>query len=149
MNSGLSVKTPQSDLWETPPEVFEPLDREFNFSIDVAATERTATCSQFFTKEDDGLIQPWSGQVVWCNPPYSNGQLKDWTGKAWTEIYCPNPAEVIVMLLPAFVDQGWFHDYVNGKAELRFFRGRIRFLFNGERQGQPRFASMLAIWRGR
>lgn len=144
MNSGLSVKTPQSDLWETPPEVFEPLNREFRFTLDAAASDKTAKCGRYFTPEQDGLSQDWSGHTVWVNPPYSRGQLKLWTAKAAVET-----DSIVVMLLPAFTDQGWFHRWVYDVAELRFYKGRIRFHMNGTPVGQPRFPSMLAIWRGR
>lgn len=148
MNSGMNARTLQVDEWETPPEIFEPLDREFRFTLDAAASKETAKCGRFFTKEEDGLKQDWSGHTVWVNPPYSRGQIKLWTSKAL--IQCSDSRDVmVVMLLPTFTDQRWFHAHVDPWAELRFFEGRIRFLLNGERQGSPRFPSMLAIWRGR
>lgn len=33
----------------------------------------------------------------------------------------------VVMLLPARTDTKWFHDYIYGKAEIRFVRGRLKF----------------------
>lgn len=142
-NSGMNIQTPQSDLWGTPPEVFEPLNREFRFTLDAAASSDTAKCGRWFGPEQNGLEQDWSGHTVWVNPPYSRGQIAQWVKKATLEV-----DSKVVMLLPAFTDQAWFHSYVYGAAELRFFRGRIRFLLDGKPQGSPRFASMLAIWRG-
>ena len=54
--------------WATPPEVYEPLNREFGFTLDVAATPDNAKCPRYYTREDDGLAQPWDG-VCWMNPP--------------------------------------------------------------------------------
>lgn len=149
MNNGLIWTGPPSDSWETPPEIFDPLNREFRFTLDAAASARNAKCARFFTELDNGLEQDWSGHVVWVNPPYSKGQLAVWTLKASYE-----RKATVVMLLPAFTDQKWFHlniypDYLWGEVELRFFKGRIKFLRDGVPVTSPRFASMLAIWRVR
>src|SRR4051794_8806538 len=79
---------------ETTPEVFDPLHARFRFSIDVAAAPHNAKLPRFYTIEDDGLEQPWTGERVWCNPPYSS--IEPWCEKAWT-----SHAELVVMLLPA------------------------------------------------
>lgn len=60
-----------SDEWETPQELFEALDGEFHFTLDVCATKANAKCRRFFTEQDDGLAQEWSG-VCWMNPPYGD-----------------------------------------------------------------------------
>ena len=41
--------------YETPNEIFIPLQKEFNLKLDVCATKENAKCRLFFTKEDDGL----------------------------------------------------------------------------------------------
>src|SRR5262252_9678676 len=56
--------------WETPPEVFEPLDQEFHFTLDVCATAATTKCPRFFAPEDNGLAQDWGTDTCWMNPPY-------------------------------------------------------------------------------
>jgi DNA N-6-adenine-methyltransferase (Dam) len=53
----------------------------------------------------------------------------------------------IVMLLPAWTDTRWFHDYIYGKAtEIRFLKGRLVF---GELKNSAPFPSMLVIFRER
>lgn len=47
--------------WETPQELFNELDREFHFTLDPCATDKTAKCSRYYTKEQDGLKQSWGG----------------------------------------------------------------------------------------
>jgi phage N-6-adenine-methyltransferase len=58
----------KTDLWYTPREFFQKLDKEFGFTLDVCATEDNAVCEKFYTVADDGLVQPWYG-VCWMNPP--------------------------------------------------------------------------------
>ena len=55
--------------WETPQDFFDELNKEFNFTLDPCATVKTAKCSKFYTKEDDGLSKCWSNEIVFCNPP--------------------------------------------------------------------------------
>lgn len=61
-----------SDDYYTPAHVFAALGLEFD--LDVCAPPDGPPCvpaERWFTKEDDGLSQPWSGRV-WMNPPYSH-----------------------------------------------------------------------------
>ena len=48
------------------------------------------------------------------------------------------------MLIPARTDTAWFHDYIYGKAEVRFIRGRLKF--NDSKCNAP-FPSLVAIYR--
>lgn len=55
----------------------------------------------------------------------------------------------IVLLIPARTDTSYFHDYVYGKAEIRFLRGRLRFEDeDGNRYPPAPFPSMLVIYNG-
>ena len=68
------------DDLETDPELFARLDERFHFTLDVAASAENAKCKHFYSKEVDGLVQTWSCERVWCNPPYS--ALEAWVSKA-------------------------------------------------------------------
>lgn len=50
-----------SDEWGTPAEVYEKLDREFNFSLDPCASDENHKCDKYFTKADNGLERSWGG----------------------------------------------------------------------------------------
>jgi phage N-6-adenine-methyltransferase len=119
---------PAVDDCGTTAEVFAPLQERFKFTIDVAAAVHNAKLPRFFTIEDDGLTQPWAGERVWCNPPFSN--IRPWVEKAWHETL----AGPVVMLLPANrTEQGWWQDLVEpyrqpGLLEVEFLRGRMRFV---------------------
>lgn len=77
---GKALFTSKNECWETPGELFRELDKEFDFTLDVCASEKNAKCRAFFTKEQDGLLQEWTGRC-WCNPPYGRGILR-WVEKA-------------------------------------------------------------------
>lgn len=49
------------DDWETPPDLFSELDREFHFTLDPCCTHETAKCTLHYTREDDGLSKSWGG----------------------------------------------------------------------------------------
>lgn len=126
----------KSENWETPPQFFQALDAVFHFDLDVCALPENAKCSRYYTPEDDGLSQPWNG-TVWCNPPYGRS-IEEWVKKA------SESETTVVMLLPARTDTKWFHDYIYGKAEVRFIRGRLKF---GRSKCNSPFPSMVVIFR--
>ena len=70
----------KTDLWATPQDFFDKLNAEFNFDLDVCATQDNAKCPRYFTKLDDGLAQEWRGKV-WMNPPYGR-EIGKWVEKA-------------------------------------------------------------------
>lgn len=126
----------KTDMWATPQNFFDKLNEEFGFTTDVCAIPENAKCKRFFSPDVDGLKQEWTG-VVWCNPPYGK-EIGKWVKKAHDSI-CTT-----VALLPARTDTRWFHDYILGKAEIRFIRGRLKF--GGAVTSAP-FPSMVVIWR--
>ena len=126
----------KTDMCATPQDFFDLLNAEFGFTCDVCATKENAKCERYFTPEQDGLKQEWTG-VCWCNPPYGR-LIGKWVQKA-AESKC-----TVVMLLPARTDTRWFHDYIYKKAEVRFLRGRLKF---GGCQNAAPFPSMVVIFR--
>ncbi len=114
----------KSDSWATPQKVYADLDAEFHFNDDPCPLGGNG-----------GLDREW-GTSVFMNPPYSNPT--PWVKKAYEESL---RGKVVVGLLRGDTSTRWFHDWVYRKAELRFFKGRIRF------NGKPApFASIIAIW---
>lgn len=70
----------KTDLWSTPQDLFDKLNAEFGFELDVCATPDNAKCARYFTRESDGLAQEWGGKV-WMNPPYGR-EIDAWMKKA-------------------------------------------------------------------
>lgn len=126
--------------WETPREVFEALDAEFHFTLDPCSTHENAKCAKHYTREEDGLAQDWTGETVFCNPPYGR-EMPQWIEKCFRH---GAGGGVAVMLIPARTDTRAFHEFIYHKAEVRFIRGRLKF--GGSKNSAP-FPSMIVIFR--
>ena len=140
MNKELMFSS-KTDMWATPQEFYDKLNDEFNFTLDPCATEDNAKCDNFFTADDDGLKQDWSGNIVFCNPPYGRA-IKDWVKKSYEESLKTNTT--VVMLIPSRTDTIYFHEFIYGKAEIRFIKGRLKF---GDAKNSAPFPSIVVIYR--
>jgi len=138
INKGLMSSN--TSEWATPQVFFNDLDKKFHFTLDPCCTEENHKCSNYFTKEQDGLKMSWEGYRVFCNPPYGR-EINKWVEKAYNE---NKKGTFIVMLLPARTDTRWFHDFIYNKHEIRFIKGRLKF--NDGKQSAP-FPSMIVIMR--
>lgn len=131
----------KSDKWATPQDFFNRLNEEFHFTLDPCADEFNHKCEKYFTKEQDGLKQDWGGHTVFCNPPYGNKETGLWTQKCYQE--AQKPGTTVVLLIPARTDRVSFHEYIYGKAEIRFIKGRLKF---GDGKNPAPFPSMVVIF---
>jgi phage N-6-adenine-methyltransferase len=134
-----------SDHWQ-PIDVIRKLAEDFGpFDLDPCATSQSAKAPQFFTRRENGLRQKWHGRVF-LNPPYS--KPAPWLQKAIEETVSGR-ASVVVALLPSDVSTGWFHDLVKDRAEIQYWRGRIRFIgWKGTPIDRPRNGNIVAVYRG-
>ncbi|WP_156276197.1 phage N-6-adenine-methyltransferase [Neomoorella glycerini] len=140
MNRGLFSSA--SDEWETPQWLFDQLNKEFRFVLDVCATPENAKCPYYYTKEQDALNCSWVwAKNCWMNPPYGR-QIGQWVRKAYEEA---KAGATVVCLLPARTDTAWWHDYCM-KGEIRFIRGRLKF---GRSKNSAPFPSAIVIFRPR
>jgi phage N-6-adenine-methyltransferase len=111
-----------SDEWETPQWLFEELSWIYGgFALDPCATPQNAKCTRFFTRAENGLIQPWEGKVF-CNPPYGR-EIGRWVEKAYQSSVA---SALVVCLLPARTDTRWWQDYAR-RGHVWFLRGRLKF----------------------
>lgn len=124
--------------WATPPDFFAALNAEFGFTLDVCALPENAKCDQYFTPEQDGLKQPWTG-CCWMNPPYGR-TIGRWMDKAWEE---SQRGATIVCLVPARTDTQWWHRCAT-RGEVRFVPGRLKF---GNSKNSAPFPSAIVIFR--
>jgi phage N-6-adenine-methyltransferase len=128
-------------IWETPQNLFDELNDEFHFTLDVCAFPENAKVSNYFTPEINGLSQEWKG-VCWMNPPYGR-EISSWIKKA---VESASNGAMIVCLLPARTDTRWWHDYVIPFGEIRFLKGRLKF--GGSKHNAP-FPSAVVIFKGK
>ena len=119
-----------SDNWPTPSRVYDDLNKEFHFTLDPCPVNGNV----------DGkstLFMKWTGQRVFCNPPYGP-DIARWLQRA-------AEADLSVYLLPARTDTRWFHQQILPySAEVRFLRGRLKF--GDAKTGAP-FPSMVVVFR--
>lgn len=139
MNNELMFSS-KTDLWSTPNDFFDKLNDEFHFTLDPCSTHENAKCYKHFTEEENGLLQDWGNEVVFCNPPYGR-QIKDWVKKSYEESQKGNTT--VVMLIPARTDTIYFHEHIYHKAEIRFIKGRLKF---GNAKNSAPFPSMVVIF---
>ena len=134
------LRSSNSAEWATPRALFDALNSEFHFTLDVASTDENTLCTDHYTAAQDGLAQEWPG-AVWCNPPYGS-QIGAWLRKASET----KQGGVVVCLIPARTDTRWWHEYVTQASEVRFIRGRLKF---GNSDKCAPFPSAIAIFDDR
>lgn len=138
----------------THPLDFAEFEERFGpFTVDVAAAAHNTKCERYYTREQDGVAQDWTGERVWCNPPFSD--IAPWIRKAWESW---ESAPRIVMLLPANrTEQSWwqlmvepYRDRPRSPLRTEFLPGRMRFLKPGQTavgpNQRPPFGCVLLVW---
>ncbi|WII07008.1 DNA N-6-adenine-methyltransferase [Methanomassiliicoccales archaeon LGM-RCC1] len=133
------MRTSLTDDWATPQGLFDQLNEEFDFTLDVCASATNCKVSRFFDVNADGLKQDWTKDVCWMNPPYGR-VIGQWVKKAYDTGL---GGGTVVCLLPARTDTKWWRDYVMRASELRFIKGRVKF--GNSNVGAP-FPSVIVIY---
>ena len=147
MNTAVMFSSEKDD-WETPQDLFDALNSEFGFSVDVCASNKNAKVTRFWNRDMDSLGIPWVQwaeandlpPVFWMNPPYGR-EIGKWIQKAYEE---SQGGGTVVCLVPSRTDTRWWHDYCM-LGEVRFIRGRLKF--GGANNSAP-FPSAIVIFRG-
>ncbi len=129
--------------WETPQWLFDKLNSEFHFELDVCASANNHKCPAYINEEQNALIREWSLPFVpvncWMNPPYGRG-IGAWMKKAYEESL---KGCVVVCLVPARTDTNWWWKYSLQGYEIRFIKGRLKF---GNANNCAPFPSALIIF---
>jgi phage N-6-adenine-methyltransferase len=115
----------ESDEWETPQWLFDLLNIEIGFELDVCATEANHKCPRYFTREQAALQQAWVGRC-WMNPPYGRSggvSIYQWLEKAYASA---RQGATVACLIPARTDTTWWWDFCI-QGEIRFLKGRIKW----------------------
>jgi phage N-6-adenine-methyltransferase len=154
INQALALLSPAKDLrrghltgqveWYTPPTYLDSARQVMGgFDVDPASSQvaqEQVRATSYFTRDDDGLAQPWTGKV-WCNPPYCDADK--FVDKLLAEIKAGRTTEA-VLLVNAYSDTRWFHKAAHAAAAICFTLGRIRFETpDRQPQSQPPHGSAL------
>ena len=127
------------DDWQTPPHVIEALEDEFGQMFD--------PCPANYDGSYDGLKIAWHEEKVnFVNPPY--GDMKKWVEKCHDEWVL---GKTVILLIPPRTCSSYFHQWIYQKAELRFIKGRLKFIDGRNPEAKPMgapFPSMLCVFHG-
>ena len=150
MNHALMFSS-ASDEWSTPKDLFDRLNAEFDFEVDLAASTDNHMCDHWWAKDDNALVQTWHDGFSrgWLNPPYSRSLCAQFIAKAAAERL---QGFLTVMLLAARTDTKAFHTHLYNAetwqprpgVEIRLLPGRLRF--SGSANAAP-FCSMIVVLR--
>lgn len=137
-----------SELWATPQELFDKLNGEFDFILDVCALDSNKKCPWFFGPDTNGLsVNWWTGhepRAIWMNPPYGR-TIGMWMRKAYESSLA---GQTVVCLIPNRSNAPWWHDYVMRAREIRFIKHKVAFdVPNPEQEkGVPFWGSVIAVF---
>ncbi len=83
MSINKSLFSSKTDDWETPQVLFDGLNQEFRFDVDVCADWLNTKCREYICKESDALVKDWTvWKARWMNPPYGR-EIGKWIKKAY------------------------------------------------------------------
>ena len=112
----------------------------FGFTLDACASSDNAKVDNYYTIEQNALLQDWNG-VVWCNPPYGREQIK-FIQKAHDESV--KHGSTVVCLIPARPDTKVWQDLIfNHADQVCFIKGRLKF---GNSKDAAPFPSALIVF---
>lgn len=126
--------------WYTPPEIINKAHEVMGeIDLDPASSDlanKTVRANKYYTAENDGLAQEWSGKL-WMNPPYSRPEIDKFSRKLTDDIRCGNIEEAIVLVNNA-TETAWFQNMLAIADAVCFIKGRIKFIdINGNPSGAP------------
>tara|TARA_R100000329_G_C7532178_1_gene187769 strand:- start:90 stop:587 length:498 start_codon:yes stop_codon:yes gene_type:complete len=128
----LSFSTSKEMKWlRTPPDIWQSLCKEFNFTIDCCASHQNHLLPRYYTIEDDCLTKDWSGEVAYIHPLFDT-KIGKFVEKAYNTKNFTG-----VFLLPASTHTKYFHEYCyhNPNCEIRFLRKPVKGFHFGHDDG--------------
>jgi ParB family chromosome partitioning protein len=90
------------------------------------AAQQMVQAGTYFTKENDGLKQPWAGRL-WMNPPYAQPFVTQFTEKL-AEHFKAGDVSAAVVLVNNATETQWFQTLASEASAVCFLVRRVRFL---------------------
>jgi phage N-6-adenine-methyltransferase len=100
-----------------------------------SAANAVVRASQFYTRDDDGLSQPWSGRV-WLNPPYAQRLMRRFCERLASDVLAGNVEQAITLTNNA-TETHWFAQLAAVADAVCFPVGRVRFWAPGRQTATP------------
>ena len=85
----------------------------------------TVQADDYFTVDDDGLTQEWSGRV-WMNPPYARGLVDRFCAKL-VDHYLQGEVTQAIVLVNNATETAWFRQLISVASSVVFPGSRVRF----------------------
>lgn len=125
--------------WYTPPAFIQAARAVMGtIDLDPASTDRanqTVQASDYFTSEQDGREQFWSGNV-WMNPPYAQPLIADFCNILIRRFKSGDVRQACVLVNNA-TETLWFQSLLSMATAVCFPKGRVRFLDKDGNLGAP------------
>jgi ParB family chromosome partitioning protein len=123
--------------WYTPKYIIDAARKTMgSIDLDPASSEianRTVQATTFYTKEDNGLMQLWYGNI-WLNPPYSKDLIRQFISAVRNK---RSEYDQAIILVNNATETRWFQDLLNVASAVCFVDTRIKFLDIYGKPGSP------------
>jgi phage N-6-adenine-methyltransferase len=119
--------------WRTDPSFWEILNREFDFQLDAAASDKNNLTEGFLSAFDDALApgtvwvdpkEPLPVFRVYCNPGFND--IGPWMQKAAREA-AKSPSAIVCVLGLCAPSSVWWSDALLEASEVRLLAPRLQF----------------------
>lgn len=110
-----------SDDWYTPPAIFDALGLIFDLDPCSPGPSHWVPARKVYTKDEDGLSQPWDG-LVFMNPPFGGrfGHVP------WLERFFDHSCGIAIVR--SYTSSSWWHDLMPRAHAILFPRGKTKFI---------------------
>jgi hypothetical protein len=111
----------QSDDWYTPPNIFAALGLTFDLDPCSPGPKHWVPARNIFTKENDGLAEPWRG-MVFVNPPFGgrHGHVP------WLVKFLDHGNGIAIVR--AYTSSDWWHEHMLRAEAILFPAGKTKFI---------------------
>lgn len=118
--------------WYTPRYIIDVVRHVLGtIDLDPASSDianKTVQAARYFTKEQDGLSQPWEGNVF-LNPPYSGGLMQKFVDKLVRE-FLDGKLKQAIVLTNSGTETRWYQKLLSECTAMCVLGKRVRFIMS-------------------